>query len=190
VDLDFLGPDYWLEPDHVLADIVAGMVNTMELPVGVTLIVKGMVLTGTLVSEREYLETLTDVFTSIARRSFEPKTKKDSDAIEEAFDFTHMAESSPAVSQDDDHNEDAGMDDVDMDLDDDDDITLPVRYLHLKDALILNPQPVMSFAPSLLPIMRLRLTVIDGWMLGHATPMDSPDDDEDVSGNGSHQRLH
>ena len=56
------------------------------------------------------------------------------------------------------------------------DIVLPIiRHLHLKDPTILQPGPPISFSHSQISIIRIRLTAIDGWMIGKVT-VDEEDD--------------
>ena len=50
--------DFWQEPDFLLADLVSGFVNKGGMELGITLFVKGLVLTGTLTSEQEYLKAI------------------------------------------------------------------------------------------------------------------------------------
>lgn len=177
--MEFDDSGFWLEPDRILANIVATMVNIMEMPIGVTVYMKGVVISGALVSEQEYLSTLTETFRSVAREATESPSEEELKMIDEAFDFTPLAESPSSFDMsDDDESEDEqaleGIQDV--------------RYLHLKDFSVLMPEPQMTFAGSNFPILRLRLTAIDGWMLGHATPMDFNIDD-DKPNNGS-EILH
>lgn len=170
-ELEFDESAFWLEPDFVLADIIASLVNLMELPVGVTLFIKGMVLTGMLVSEREYLDALSDTFTTLARQSFRPSDAKEVEDLEAAFSYRDMTEHDPAA------------------VEEDADALPPVRFLHLKDPMILTPQPGISFGHSGFPILRLRLTMVDGWMLGQSMPFgDLGDDVEEI--NGAPRRLH
>ena len=163
----------WLEPDTVLANVITAIVNMMGMPIGVTLFVKGVVLSGTLVSEREYLEKLTEVFQSAAKQSMSPSNEEEKEIIEDIFDFTKLRESNMfddpeiEVGEDDDPVAD------DEELDDEDLALSPyIRYLHLKDFSVLTPNPPITFSGSSFPILRLRLTSIDGWMLGQATPID------------------
>ncbi|MDX1996012.1 MAG: hypothetical protein SF029_26775 [bacterium] len=174
-DFDFDESAFWLEPDFVLADIVTTMVNLMELPIGITLFIKGAVLTGTLVSEREYLAALTEMFTSLAKQSFRPTGSKEVEEIEDAFSFQEMAETElPSAGESEDE------------------VTMlpPVRHLHLRDATVLTPGPSISFAQSGFPMMRIRLNAVDGWMLGQAMAIDDMDMDDDAEINGAPRRLH
>jgi hypothetical protein len=198
-DYDFNESAFWLEPDFVLSDIVSGMVNGMGMPIGITLFVQGMIITGTMVSETEYLASLSSVFSAMAKRSLDKPTKKDLKAIDEAFDFTAFAEStsSPEKSAKASGDGKSGkaaksIDDNEDDDFDTEDIPAPVRYLHLRDAMILTPQPSIAFSQSILPIMRVRLTAVDGWLLGQAVPYDDlgDEDDDAMDGNGTPKFLH
>ncbi len=175
---DFDESAYWLEPDFVLADLVATLVNGLGLPIGVTLFVKGMVISGILTSEHEYLQALSDTFNDIANKSLRPTNGSvpSAEPDEDLFDFTMLAETD-AMPPDDA-------------LDEDDDIPMPspVRHVHMRDVHILTPNPMLSFQDSLMPIMRLRLTAIDGWLIGQAVDTE-PLDDEDLNGD-SKEILH
>lgn len=170
-DFDFSESGYWLEPDFVLSDIVTTLVNLMGIPIGVTLFVKGIVVTGVLVSENEYLANLTNVFNRLAKESM-------GDNYEPVFDFTALNEG-----------------DISHELDGDEDeveVSPPVRHLHLKEVFVLTPQPSIAFARSLLPILRIRLTAVDGWFLGQAMTLDDdiPDDGNGNGPNGNPRVLH
>jgi hypothetical protein len=97
---------------------------------------------------------MSDMFAAQAKKSMVKPTKEELKATEEVFDFTHLAEDIdpeqflPKL--------DAMDDDFDLDS-----LPIPaIRHLHLKDPLILQPQPV------------------DGWMIGKVTvEEDSIDDD-------------
>jgi hypothetical protein len=60
----------------------------------------------------------------------------------------------------------------------------PVRYLHLRDPVIIYPGATMSFQESPLPIMRIRLTEVEGWMLGRIMVMTHHDEDETLPRGG------
>lgn len=159
---------FWQEPDFLLADLVSAFVNRGGMQIGLTLFMKGMVITGTLVSEQEYLATMSKMFARQARKSMLHPTAEDLQAAEELFDFTGLTEDvEPKPDKDDDKHED---------FDPEDDARVPtIRYMHLKDPVILQPQSSISFSHSQLPIMRIRLTAVDGWMMGKV----SLDDDAD-----------
>jgi hypothetical protein len=160
---------FWQEPDFLLADLVSGFVNKGGMQIGVTLFMKGMVITGTLVSEREYLASLSKMFASQARKSIGRPTVDDIKAAEELFDFTGLTEDIELSEFD---GEDGDEDDLE-DFEDIDRQFPMIRHLHLKDPVILQPQSSISFMHSQLPIMRVKLTAVDGWMMGKV----SVDDD-------------
>lgn len=154
---------FWQEPDFLLADIVSGFVNRGGMELGITLFIKGLVITGVLVSEREYLQALSKMFTSQAKKSLVNPTKQDLKNTEEVFDFTNLAEDVdlPVIPEDNEIDLDA-LDDLDVD-----DRHFPtIRHLHLKDPVIIQPQPAVSFTHNQVSILRVRLKAIDGWMVG------------------------
>ena len=53
-----------------------------------------------------------------------------------------------------------------------------IRHLHLKDPVIIYPGATLSFMDSALPILRIRLAAVDGWMLGRISVIADDDDDE------------
>jgi hypothetical protein len=171
-DDDFM-PDvsgFWQEPDFLLADLVSAFVNRGGMQLGITVFMKGMVITGTLVSEREYLSTMSKMFAKQARKSLLHPTPEELKATEELFDFTNLTE--------DDRTDRENDEDEDEDDDfDDGEVHVPtIRHMHLKDPVILQPQSSISFSQSQLPIMRIRLTAVDGWMMGKVTLDDSMGD--------------
>jgi len=163
---DFDMSAFWQEPDFLLSDIVHMMVNVAGLEIGVTLFIKGMTLTGVLTSENNYLKDLSETFRKRVQINKKNMSKKERAEFDAMFDFTHLSES--AVSKE---------------LDEEG-ITMPsgmssVRFLHLKNPMLVGPRGVMNFAQGETPYIRLRLTMIDGWMLGEVvTPDMFLDDDE------------
>lgn len=171
---DYAGESgFWQEPDPFLVDLVSGFVNKGGMELGITLFMKGQVITGTLVSEQDYLNAMSDMFAAQAKKSMVKPTKEELKATEDVFDFTHLAEDvDPATFM-----PDVSEDDEDFDFDDN--VPLPViRHLHLKDPVILQPQPSISFSHSQISIIRVRLTAIDGWMIGKVTVEDDSLDDD------------
>jgi hypothetical protein len=172
---DYTGESgFWQEPDPFLVDLVSGFVNKGGMELGITLFIKGQVMTGTLVSEQDYLNAMSDMFAAQAKKSMVKPTKEELKATEDVFDFTHLAEDiDPAQFMPDL----ADVDEEDFDMDDN--MPLPViRHLHLKDPVILQPQPSISFSHSQISIVRIRLTAIDGWMIGKVTVEDDSLDDD------------
>jgi hypothetical protein len=151
---------FWQEPDFLLADIISGFVNRGGMELGITLFIKGLVITGVLVSEREYLEALSKMFATQAKKSLVNPSKQDLKNTEEVFDFTNLAEDVDLPNDDEDDDDD--FDDFDVD-----ERHFPIiRYLHLKDPLIVQPQPAISFTHNQVSILRIRLKAVDGWMIG------------------------
>ena len=181
---------YWLEADFLLTEIVSQMVNLMRIPLGATLFIKGAVVTGMLVSEQEYLKELSAVFIETAKRNVSVQNEEELRRLEEAFDFTGMAEESipsalkrqletMAANSDEAEGEGNDFDEFD-DLDDFDDFDgdggEPIRYLHLREMVVLTPSPSLNFTQGVLPIVRIRLNSIDAWILGQATTLDTFED--------------
>jgi hypothetical protein len=54
----------------------------------------------------------------------------------------------------------------------------PIRHLHLKDPVIIYPGSTLSFMDSALPILRIRLAAVDGWMLGRISLISEDDEDD------------
>ncbi|MBE0688548.1 MAG: hypothetical protein IH587_00320 [Anaerolineae bacterium] len=163
---DIFGLDdaqYWNEPDFLLGLLVSFLANKLNAEFGITLMVRGTVMTGTLVSERAYLGRMNDLFKTIARSSLMDPSEEDLNSLEEAFGFDDMAEDIYPENQDENAD-----DDLDFP---------PIRYLHLRDPYILFPGAAMSFTESPLPILRLRLTEVDGWLPGRVNVIDRTDSD-------------
>ncbi len=170
--------DFWQEPDFLLADLVSGFVNKGGMELGITLFVKGLVLTGTLTSEQDYLKAISGMFASQAKKSLVNPSKQEIKNTEEVFDFTGLAEDVDLTEL---YGErDAEFDDEPVEPDEEefevpeedeeDDRTMPsIRYLHLKDPVIIQPQPAVSFTHTQVSILRVKLTTIDGWMVGKVT---------------------
>lgn len=176
---DFPGDDgFWQEPDPFLADLVSNFVNKGGMELGITLFLKGMVVTGTLVAEADYLRAISDLFAGQARRSLIRPTPDEIKATEEVFNFSYLTEDVPPLplaeangadgfGDDDDEDED-DFDEYDMD-----DAPVPIiRHLHLKDPVILQPESSISFAHSQVSIIRIRLNAVDGWMIGKVSVED------------------
>ncbi|MCL4248156.1 MAG: hypothetical protein KJ065_08420 [Anaerolineae bacterium] len=158
---DFFGLDdaqYWNEPDFLLGLLVSFLANKLNAEFGITLMVRGTVMTGTLVSEHAYLGRMNELFKTIARSSLIDPSDEDLGALEEAFGFEDMAEDVYTRDEDDESDEEMAFP--------------PIRYLHLRDPYILYPGAAMSFTESPLPILRLRLTEVDGWLPGRVNVID------------------
>jgi len=177
-DLSAADSGYWHEPDALLVDIVSGFVNKGGMELGVTLFIRGLVISGVLVGEREYLRAISEMFRSQAKRTLLNPTKQEMQMTDEIFDFTNVAEDivvedlydDPAIAQ---RLVEEAQDEDELD----DMVGVPaIRYLHLKDPAVIQPQPAVSFSHSSISILRIRLTAVDGWMLGKVTV----DDDDDL----------
>lgn len=172
---------FWLEPDFLLQNLVATFINVSGLQLGVTLFVKGAVISGLMVSEREYLARVTDVFRSMSRDALPDLPKEDRKQLDEALDFSMLAET-PSLEQ----TESEDFDPEDFDI-------TTVRFVHLIDVITISSIPPIQFGRSaMLPILRLRLSQIDGWILGQATGLDGfgSDDRGNSNGNGRPDILH
>jgi hypothetical protein len=154
----------WMEPDFVLSYLISALVNLAGAPLGITLLVKGTILTGTLVSEREYLTILSDMLQSQIRRTLSGLSEEERTVAESAFDLTDLLE---------DFYPDLGEDENPEDEDEDFDSMIgvnPIYHLHLKDPIIISPQPAITFSDGVFPVMRIRIANIDGWMMGASIP--------------------
>jgi hypothetical protein len=177
--------DFWKEPDFLLADLVSGFVNKGGMELGITLFVKGLVITGTLTREQDYLEAISSMFVNQAKKSMVNPTKQDIKSTEEVFDFTGLAEDIDLAElygqRDDEFEDELDEKEDDEELDDfdpdEDERTMPsIRHLHLKDPVIIQPQPAVSFTHSQVSILRIKLTAVDGWMVGKVTVDDDLSD--------------
>ena len=164
------GDEAWNEPDFLLSYLVSSLVNLGGAPVGITLMVKGTILSGTLMSEREYLDTISGLMQQQVRDALSGMTPEDREMAEKAFDFRDMAEDFYPEDEDDDK---PGPE--------------PLYFLHLRNPLVISPQPVISFSSGVLPVMRIRLANIDGWMLGASLPDDL---DDFMRSNGGNDVKH
>lgn len=151
---------YWQEPDFLLTDLVSLLANRVDSQMGVTLMVKGAVLTGTLIGERDYLRRINEAFKRMARESLTKPSKETLESIEEAFSFDDLVEDDYPQGEEGDKPPEAS----------------PIRHLHLKDPVIIYPNSTLSFMESELPVLRIRLAAIDGWMLGRISVISTDDD--------------
>jgi len=188
---------YWQAPDFILTDIITTMVNMMEMPIGITIFMKGMILSGSLVSERHYLGSLSAVFQALASASFEEdETDEMDEELARLFDFTKLTENDYSLDEDEDDeddeddnilngNDDDISDEAEADVIDFDALykmkkasVVPVRFLHLRDAMVLYPGASIGFRHSILPIVRIRIQSVDGWILGQALDASEVDGDD------------
>jgi len=159
---------YWQEPDFLLTDLVSLLANKADAQMGITLMVKGAILTGTLVGERDYLKRINDMFKRMARESLSKPSKEELASIDEAFSFNEMVE-------------DVYPDGAEQEKEAETPEASPIRHLHLKDPVIIYPGSTLSFMESELPILRIRLTAVDGWMLGRISVIS---DEDELPNNG------
>lgn len=158
---------YWQEPDFLLSNLVSLMANKIDSQLGVTLLIKGAIMTGALVGEREYLHAINEMFKDLAKESLPEKpSSEEQQAIEDAFIFDQLTE---------DNYPD--FDDEEFDLEGLE--PAQIRHLHLKDPVIIFPSSALTLSESPLPIIRVRLAMVDGWMLGRMM-MVSGEDMNDV----------
>lgn len=157
----------------MLANIISLMANALDSGLGVTLMVHGAVITGTLVGEREYLRGVNNLFKAIARDTFEGMPEETLRAFEETLFFNELTEDDNDLPPDSDTAGDADEPSQAA-------LSEPplIRHLHLRDPIIIYPSSTLSFRDSALPFMRLRLAAVDGWMLGRINVMSDDDDFE------------
>lgn len=158
---DFDTSAFWQEPDFLLTELVSLFANALDAEMGITLMVGGAVISGTLIGERAYLKAVAGLVKRLSRDLLEKPTPEDLDAITGVFEPDRLVEDLlPAVT-----DEDGDATGIETDL-----LTQPppLRYLHLKDPILVQPGTALGFADSELPIMRVRLTQIAGWIVGHA----------------------
>jgi hypothetical protein len=166
----------------------------MEL--GITLFLKGVVITGTLTSEQEYLRAISTMFVSQAKRSLVNPSKQDIKHTEEVFDFTGLAEDvdlTELYGQRDEEFEDIEPEPLPQetltDFEAGEERDYPtIRFLHLKDPVVIQPQPPVSFMHSQVAILRIKLTAVDGWMVGKVNVED--DDLTDFPPTSPHEIRH
>jgi len=184
---------YWQAPDFILSDIITTMVNMMDMPIGITIFMKGMILSGSLVSERQYLASLSAVFQSLAQATFDDDGDGEMETeIQRLFDFTKLTENDYDVDELDDEEfelpEEEPINEIEEEDEDEIDFdelyrmkkasVVPVRFMHLRDAMVLYPGASIGFRHSILPIVRIRINSIDGWILGQALDANEMDNDE------------
>jgi hypothetical protein len=98
----------------------------------------------------------------MARESMNKPSKEVLESIDEAFGFEDLVEDD--YPQDEENAEPPEAS--------------PIRHLHLKDPVIIYPGSTLSFMESELPVLRIRLAAIDGWMLGRISVISTDDDDD------------
>jgi hypothetical protein len=106
---------------------------------------------------------MNEMFQSLVRGSMVNPDPQELELLEDAFNFDDMVE-------------DVYLDDIE-DEDEDGAIFPPIRYVHIRDPFILYPGAAMSFSESPMPVMRLRLTEVDGWLPGRVNVLGQSDED-------------
>ncbi len=175
---------YWQEPDFLLAELVSLLANRADSQLGITLLVKGAILTGTLVGERDYLNRVNTMFKQMARELLVKPTKDDLASIDDAFGFDELVEDNytDELDADDEKTEAEAQPEAPAVAPTADKPEWvepsPIRHLHLKDPVLIYPGATLSFTESALPILRIRLAAIDGWMLGRISVIADDVDDQ------------
>lgn len=171
---------FWQEPDILLTELVSLFANSLDAELGVTLMVGGAVISGTLIGERAYLKAVNGMVRRLTRELLEKPSAEELDAVAGVFDPDRLTEDLlPAVLQ-----ENGASADIETDLLNQ---TPPLRYLHLRDPILVQPGSMLSFADSELPIMRVRLTHVEGWIVGHANVIPQQELDDAFPPGG---RIH
>jgi len=190
------GP-FWQEPDFLLMNLVSLLANKLESDLGLTLLVGGSIITGTLVSERYYLYTLSDILRNAGRTTMDiPPDVVDlvadalgvEDFVEDAYpdmdendddeDADDPIGEEPSAPQAEGGSVESAGEEVAEDDDEDDLPPAPplLQHLHLKDPVWIYPNSTVRFGQSPLPVIRLRLTAVDGWMFGRINVVPYDDD--------------
>ncbi len=183
---------FWQEPDFLLSELISMLVNHAGIQFGITLMVKGTVVSGVLISEREYLAELSKYFQDQAKDAIKgamstatkAEVRKMLREAEEAWDFTYLTEDT--YPEPDTPNEKKPKTNQNHDEDDLDDFSPPdfpaIRHLHLKDVEIVFPSPGLEFMQARVSTWRVRLASIDGWLVGRSVaqiPFPSSDEPDD-----------
>lgn len=158
---------YWNEPDFLLGLLVSFLGNKLGSEFGITLMVRGSVITGTLVSERAYMQRMSELLKGIVRSSVTTPSPEDLALMEEVFGLDDMLE--------DDYDD--VIEGEPEEAPPPNDMPAPIRHLHIRDPFILYPGSAMTFSESPMPIMRVRMAMVDGWLPGRVHVIDPMDDD-------------
>jgi len=161
---DFDPVAFWQEPDFLLTELVSLFANALDAELGVTLLVGGSVVSGTLIGERAYLKAVNGLVRRLSKDLLDRPTPEDLEAITGVFDPDRMVEDMlPGVVSDDQTGPTLELETEQMSQ------PAPLRYLHLRDPILVQPGAMLSFGESELPIMRVRLTQVEGWIVGRAS---------------------
>ncbi len=175
------GDNPWDEPDVVLTYIVTALVNSMGLQMGMTVMARGLVISGTVVSERSYLENVTQTLLDHVNFTGADIPEEAKESLKDILDVRSLAEFDiedymSGIPLDDDDDLDVEgfvnlpLNGAEVDEMDADDMPPPLMYIHLKDPVVVAGEPPIGFGEGSDVVIRLRLTSIDGWMLGKLTP--------------------
>jgi len=165
--MDMFGnSNLWDEPDMVLSYIVTMLVSTMGVEVDVTLMTRGAVISGTLISEAVYLQKLTDTLMEKVKFTNQDVPEEAREALKSVLDLRDMSEFNPS-----DYLPEEDVADAADTIEDDIGEQPPVlMHLHLRDPLVVSGEVPIDFGEGGAALLRLRLTSIDGWMLGRVQP--------------------
>jgi hypothetical protein len=183
------GENLWDEPDVVLTYIITALVNGMGIEIGATLMARGLVISGTLISEETYLDQMSELLVNQVKFTDPDVPEAMRESLKQALnlrtlsefnieDYVRAATASMENLESEEGDED-DMDDMD-DMDDEeifdqddfdmDDMPPTLQYVHMKDPLIVAGDPPINFGEGSDVILRLRLTSIDAWMVGKISP--------------------
>lgn len=166
----FDDPNYWQEPDFLLNDLVALFANALDAELGITLMVGGSILSGMLVSERVYLKAVNSLVKRLTHELDEKPPPEVIDELVGVFSPDRLSEDLVAAAIDSDDPESIIAHEIEEELERG---QMPLRYLHLRDPILVQPGAMLHFSDSELPIMRLRLSQVDGWIIGRASVISS-----------------
>lgn len=161
---------FWQEPDFLLNDLVSMFANLLDAEIGITLMVGGSILSGMLVGEQAYLKAVNSLVKRLARELDEEPVPEIVEELVNVFSPGRLTEDRVAEMMNSDEPESAITRKMEDDLVE---RQMPLRYLHLRDPILIQPGTMLHFSDSDLPIMRLRLSQIDGWIIGRANVLSS-----------------
>jgi hypothetical protein len=137
------------EPDHLLAALVT-LVNKLGGDTSITLSMKGTILSGQLISGKEYFKLLS-IGTATANTTNDAG-KEFKDAL--AIAFVAATKKYPQIDGDNTEEVEKAY------------ASMTMTYLHIKNVFIITG----NIFPSPRNIWRLRLSEIDGWSLNLTLP--------------------
>ncbi|HYO87806.1 MAG TPA: hypothetical protein VER79_04110 [Candidatus Limnocylindrales bacterium] len=171
---DFEPAAFWQSPDFLLTELVSLFANALDAELGLTLLVGGGVISGTLVGERTYLKAVNGMVKRLAREVAEKPTAEELLELAELFNPDRLAEDVlPGVLE---AGENGAADVVEIETDEL--AAPPLRFLHLRDPIVIQPGAMLHFGDSELPIMRVRLAQVAGWIVGRASLVSSDEFDD------------